>query len=183
MPLILISLLASVFSVLSSQLKLTSHIEDDGNWWLVFGSYWTGIKLIPLSASTGKPSSSAIYPLAARETNGGAIEAPLLFKYGGYYYLFTSWDRCCAGTSSTYNIRVGRATSVTGPYEDQSGVPLILGGGTLVLGSHNSIIGPGGQSVYQDTDAVVLDYHWYTSTTSNLGINFLNFSTGWPVAY
>jgi hypothetical protein len=63
-----------------------------------------------LSASTGKPLSSTVYSLASRPAHGGAIEAPVLFKDGGYYYLFTSWDKCCAGTSSTYNIRVGRAT-------------------------------------------------------------------------
>ena len=64
-----------------------------------------------LSASTGMPSACPMYSLATRPTNvGGAIEASGLFKQGGYYYLFTSWDRCCAGTDSTYNIRVGRAT-------------------------------------------------------------------------
>jgi len=160
-----------------------SLVIDGSNWWLVLGSFWTGIKLIPLSSSTGKPSSSTVYSLATRTANGGAIEAPGIFKSGSYYYLFTSWDTCCAGTSSTYNIRVGRATSITGPYVDASGVALTSGGGTLVLASHSSIIGPGGQSVYQDTDAVVLVYHWYTSTTSNLGINLLDFSSGWPVAY
>lgn len=97
-----------------------------------------------------------------------------------------SRDKCCDGLSSTYNIRVGRSTSITGPYVDASGVAMTSGGGTLVLESHGSvslfttlhilapelnlrlhqIIGPGGQSVYQDTDAVVLVYHWYTATTS-----------------
>lgn len=43
------------------------------------------------------------------------------------------------GTSSTYNIRVGRATSVAGPYVDASGVSLLNGGGTLVLASHDSV--------------------------------------------
>ncbi|CAE7232665.1 unnamed protein product, partial [Rhizoctonia solani] len=112
-----------------------------------------------------------------------AVEAPIIVKNGSYYYLFTSWDTCCAGTSSTYNVRVGRSTSITGPYVDQSGVALTSGGGTLVLASHGSIIGPGGQSVFQDTDAWVIDYHYYTSTGSLLGINLLDFSSGWPVAY
>lgn len=50
--------------------------------------------------------------------------------------------KCCSrpvGTSSTYNIRVGRSTSVTGGFVDKSGVALTSGGGTLVLGSHDSV--------------------------------------------
>ena len=48
--------------------------------------------------------------LAARKPGGTtAVEASTIFKYGSFYYLFTSWDRCCSGTNSTYNIRVGRS--------------------------------------------------------------------------
>ncbi|CAE6381027.1 unnamed protein product [Rhizoctonia solani] len=114
-------------------------------------------------------------------SGGGAVEAPMLIKNGNYYYLFTSWDKCCDGTSSTYNIRVGRSTSITGPYVDKSGVALTSGGGTEILGSHGSIIGPGGQSVFKDTDGWVIDYHYYTRTGSLLGLNLLDFSSGWPV--
>ncbi|KAF8750539.1 Glycosyl hydrolases family 43 [Rhizoctonia solani] len=134
-----------------------------------------------IGSSTGKPSGSTIYSLAKRTAGGGAVEAPMLIKNGNYYYLFTSWDKCCDGTSSTYNIRIGRSTSITGPYVDESGVALMSGGGTEILGSHGSIIGPGGQSVFKDTDGWVIDYHYYTSTGSLLGINLLNFASGWPV--
>ncbi|KAF8671175.1 Glycosyl hydrolases family 43 [Rhizoctonia solani] len=158
-----------------------SLIIDGNNWWLTFGSFWSGIKLVPLGSSTGKPSGSTIYSLAKRTAGGGAVEAPMLIKNGNYYYLFTSWDKCCDGTSSTYNIRIGRSTSITGPYVDESGVALMSGGGTEILGLHGSIIGPGGQSVFKDTDGWVIDYHYYTSTGSLLGINLLNFASGWPV--
>ncbi|KAG8710184.1 hypothetical protein FRC09_000250 [Ceratobasidium sp. 395] len=158
-------------------------IIDGSNWWLSLGSFWTGIKLIPLSSSTGKPSGSTVYSIAKRTSGGGAVEAPIIVKNGSYYYLFTSWDKCCSGTSSTYNIRVGRSSSITGPYVDQAGVSLSSGGGTLILGSHDAIIGPGGQSIFKDTDAWVIDYHYYTSTTSKLGVNLLDFSSGWPVVY
>lgn len=154
---------------------------DGSNWYLSLGSFWTGIKLEALSASTGKPSSSSVSSLAQRTAGGGAIEASVIFKYGSYYYLFTSWDKCCAGTSSTYNIRVGRSSSATSGYVDKSGVALTSGGGTLVLGSHDSIIGPGGQDIMQDGDGPILVYHYYTSSGSFLGINRLDFSSGWPV--
>ncbi|KAG6837620.1 hypothetical protein H0H93_006141 [Arthromyces matolae] len=112
--------------------------------------------------------SIPITSLAQRTANSGAIEASVIYKYGSYYYLFTSWDNCCEGTSSTYNIRVGRSTSPTGGYVDQSGVSLLNGGGTLVLQTHDSIYGPGGQDLMTDNDGPILVYHYYTSTGSYL---------------
>ena len=43
-----------------------------GTKWLVFGSYWSGIKLFQLDASTGKPASASpvLYPLAQRPRAG-----------------------------------------------------------------------------------------------------------------
>ncbi|QRV76402.1 glycoside hydrolase family 43 protein [Ceratobasidium sp. AG-Ba] len=159
-------------------------IIDGNNWWLTLGSFWSGIKLVQLNPSTGKLLNSDIHSLAQRSIDdGGAIEAPMIVKNGGFYYLFTSWDTCCNGTLSTYNVRVGRSTSITGPYVDQDGVALMSGGGTLILGAHDSVIGPGGQHVWKDRDAWVIDYHYYTSTGSLLGINLVDFSSGWPVVY
>lgn len=156
-------------------------IIDGSNWYLAFGSWWTGIKQIKISSSTGKPSSSSVTALAQRSSTSLGIEAAAMYKYGSYWYLFTSWDVCCQGTSSTYNIRVGRSTSVTGGFVDKSGVALTSGGGTLVLSTHDAIYGPGGQDVYDDGDGPILVYHYYTSSGSWLGINRLDFSSGWPV--
>ncbi|KAG8761624.1 hypothetical protein FRC14_000008 [Serendipita sp. 396] len=155
---------------------------DGSKWYLVFGSWSSGIAILDINPSTGKPLSTSLTKLASRSSSVG-IEAPVIIKSGSYYYLFTSWDKCCAGLSSTYNIRVGRSTSVKGPYVDQAGVNLTSGGGTLVLATHGSIVGPGGQSVFQTGGVWYLVYHYYTSSGSNLGINRLTFSTGWPVAY
>ncbi|KAF5361685.1 hypothetical protein D9758_007337 [Tetrapyrgos nigripes] len=156
-------------------------IIEGSNWWLSLGSFWTGIKLQSLNPSTGKPSSSDVIGLAERTANNGAIEASVIYKNGDFFYLFTSWDNCCQGTSSTYNIRVGRSSTVDGGYVDQDGVPLTEGGGTLVLGTHGNIVGPGGQDVFDDVDGPILVYHYYTSAGSFLGINLLDFSSGWPV--
>ncbi|KAJ6512011.1 glycoside hydrolase family 43 protein [Mycena vitilis] len=154
---------------------------DGSAWYLSLGSFWTGIKLETLSASSGKPSSSAVTSLATRTADSGAIEASVIYKSGSFYYLFSSWDICCDGTSSTYNIRVGRSSSVSGPYVDESGVDLLNGGGTLVLAAHDNIFGPGGQDLFTDTDGTVMVYHYYTSAGTFLGINLLDFSSGWPV--
>lgn len=153
---------------------------ENGKWYLTFGSFWTGIKMVPISPSSGKPTTSTLSSIARRTTAGGAVEASNIYKYGNYYYLFVSWDKCCSGTSSTYNIRVGRSSSVTGPYVDRNGVAMTNGGGTLVLGTRNGVIGPGGQDVFTDADGPILVYHYYTSTGHHLGINRLDFSSGWP---
>ena len=88
--------------------------------------------------SDGTLKSTTVTSIAQR-ASPDAVEASAIFQYNGYYYLFTSWDTCCQGTSSTYNIRVGRSTSVAGTYVDKSGVSLLSGGGTLVLGTHDSV--------------------------------------------
>lgn len=163
-------------------------VDGDGKWWLSFGSWWTGIKMIQINPATGKQLSSNTtrYSLASRPTGTKAVEAPSIVKRGGYYYLFASYDTCCAGTSSTYKVKVGRATSVTGPYHDKNGVPMTNNGGTAVLESHGSVIGPGGQSIMNDSDGDLIVYHYYDGNdngTPKLGVNLLNWSTGWPVAY
>ncbi|MFD7654254.1 arabinan endo-1,5-alpha-L-arabinosidase [Actinosynnema sp. NPDC059797] len=158
-------------------------IDDQGRWWLSFGSFWSGIKMVALNPSTGKRSDSTIRSIASR--NGGPIEAPTIVKRGNYYYLYVSFDYCCRGASSTYRVMVGRSTSVTGPYLDRNGRDLNSGGGTEILATHGSVIGPGHQDVFTDVDADVLAYHYYTSSgAALLGINLLAYDgQGWPYAY
>lgn len=144
--------------------------------------------MIQIDQSTGKQlaGNTTRYPLASRPTGTKAVEAPTIVERGGYYYLFASYDVCCNGTASTYKVKVGRATSITGPYVDKSGVGLLANGGTPVLESHGSVIGPGGQSVLADADGDLIVYHYYDGNdngTPKLGINLLNWSRGWPVAY
>ena len=89
-------------------------LDDAGEPWLAFGSYWSGLKLIKLDAATGKrtDANQTIYAIAQRPADGPggtAIEAPFIVKHGEFYYLFASFDACCRGRDSTYNVRVGRA--------------------------------------------------------------------------
>ena len=42
----------------------------------------------------------------------------------GWYYLLATHGSCCAGADSGYNIRVGRARKVTGPFLDPDGIAL-----------------------------------------------------------
>ena len=65
-----------------------------------------------LDASTGNWTGSAVTPAASRSAASGtqAIEGSGMYKSGGEYYVFSSWDACCIGASDTYNIRVGRSS-------------------------------------------------------------------------
>ena len=129
--------------------------------WLSFGSFWSGIKLRKLDATTGKPATddTTVYALASR--NGGAIEASSIISHGGYYYLFVSFDACCKGTSSTYRTMVGRATRITGPYTDKAGTDMMQGAAEQLLASQGRYIGPGGGTAWRDGDTYLYVFHYY----------------------
>ncbi|WP_103349941.1 arabinan endo-1,5-alpha-L-arabinosidase [Amycolatopsis sp. CA-128772] len=156
-------------------------VDDQGRWWLAFGSFWSGIELIRLDPATGLRQGTGITAIAGR--GGGAIEAPFIVERGQYYYQYVSFDLCCRGASSTYRVMVGRSTSVTGPYADRNGVPMTSGGGTEVLAGHGSIHGPGHEAVLADNDGDLLLYHYYADNgAALLGINRLTYdAAGWPV--
>ncbi|MER7729153.1 arabinan endo-1,5-alpha-L-arabinosidase [Streptomyces sp. NPDC096323] len=158
-------------------------VDAQGRWWLDFGSFWSGIKMIAINPSSGLRADTSIRSIAGR--NGGPIEAPYIFRHGNYYYQYVSFDYCCQGASSTYRIMVGRSTSVTGPFTDRNGVAMTAGGGTEILAGHGSIHGPGGQSILADTDHDILNYHYYADNgTPLLGINWIGYdSAGWPYVY
>ena len=116
--------------------------DSDGSLWLTFGSYWTGIKLIQLDSQTGKQMAPDSKPLAIAHNE--SIEASYLCRHDNFYYLFVNWGGCCAGPKSTYNIRIGRSKSVTGPYLDKAGMDMLHSGGSLFLPTTNGpLIGPG----------------------------------------
>jgi len=116
--------------------------DSDGSPWLTFGSYWTGIKLIQLDPKTGMriAPDSKVFSLAYNES----IEASYLCRHDDYYYLFVNWGSCCQGPKSTYNIRIGRSKTITGPYLDKAGVDMLKKGGSVFLATTNGpLIGPG----------------------------------------
>jgi len=131
--------------------------DSEGSLWLTFGSYWTGIKLIQLDSLTGKriAPDSKMHSLAYNDS----IEASYLCRHDDYYYLFVNWGSCCRGVESTYNIRVGRSKTVTGPYVDKAGNDLLHSGGSLFLATTNGpLIGPGHAGTL-----AALGRQWFTS--------------------
>lgn len=169
-------------------------VVDDTGWWLSFGSFWSGLKMVRLDPHTGlvDPKHKRLHALATRPRSvEGAIEAPYVVRHDNFYYLFSAFDFCCRGTASTYRTMAGRSTSVTGPYVDRAGRQLTAGGGTQVLASHGSIVGPGHPAVLHDGSSAgsgdwMLVYHYYfsdlTPATGRLAINKLDWVDGWPVA-
>lgn len=177
-----------------------NYIEDaKGRGWLVFGSFWGGIRMIALDAKTGQRSAvdTKVYPIATRSKpensepakpglppNYQAIEAPYIVRHGEFFYLFVSWDLCCRGTHSTYRTMVGRSKDVTGPYVDRDGKPMMEGGGTQILSPNDKWLGPGGESVFQrKSEPDLLVFHAYDATTGRpaMHISTIAWKDGWPV--
>jgi len=161
----------------------TNVVDADGNDWLAFGSFWSGIKMRRLDRKTGKLSKddATLYSLASRR-DPAAIEAPAIIRHGDKYFLFVSFDLCCRGKDSTYKIMVGRAEKITGPYYDRDGKSMMAGDGTLLLQGSNNWRGPGGQSVFSDPAGDVMAFHSYSAETgrANLKIARIVWENGWP---
>jgi arabinan endo-1,5-alpha-L-arabinosidase len=155
--------------------------------WMALGSWNdTGIRRRRIDPETGKLSSEddSLYALANRpRADENAIEAPYIIRRNDLYYLFVSFDDCCQGVDSDYNIRVGRSESVTGPYVDREGTPMTEGGGTLVLEGWAEWKGPGHNAVLQEEGETFLVYHAYSvpDGTPTLRISPLEWEEGWPV--
>ncbi|HEX4342011.1 MAG TPA: beta-galactosidase [Verrucomicrobiae bacterium] len=158
--------------------------DAQGRLWLVFGSYWSGIKLVELDPKTGHriTPDSPVYSLAKKKE----IEASYITAHDGWYYLFVNWGICCRGEDSTYNIRMGRSREITGPYLDENGNDMLIGGGTLFLGSEGRFIGPGHAGILREGENEFVSFHFYDGAHAGrqtLGIRRLNWDdNGWPRA-
>ena len=139
-------------------------IDDAGTPWLAFGSFWSGLKMVKLT-STGARADTMLYSLANGANSRGSLEGGWIFKRCGYYYLFSSWGSCCSGAYD-YNIRVGRSTTVTGPYVDQAGTSLMSGGGTLLVKGDASWTAPGHNAVITYNNKTYNVYHALKGSSS-----------------
>ena len=116
---------------------------SDGQLYLAFGSFWTGLKMVLLDRATGKAQPGAeLMPIASRP-GADAIEGACIVPRGAYYYLFCSHDFTGRGLESTYKVVVGRASTVTGPFVDRAGRMMLEGGGTTVVASDDDGAVPG----------------------------------------
>ncbi|MDR0869315.1 MAG: arabinan endo-1,5-alpha-L-arabinosidase [Planctomycetaceae bacterium] len=155
-------------------------VDDDAKAYLLWGSYWTGIKGVEVDAKTGKPFKykdgelkiPADYRTVANrgQDEDQSIEAAYVIKRSGFYYLFTSRGNCCDGVKSDYRIVLGRGKSPLGPYFDKDGKRLDKGGGTLFLASDEKWKGPGHNGILRTKDGKdYLFLHAYDADNAKAG--------------
>lgn len=173
--------------------------------YLVFGSFWAGIQAVPLDPATGLvPPGAKVTNIASRDQPGSsqAIEGAFMVRNGTEFWLFVSWNKCCQGAQSNYEVRVGRAPSPLGPFVDAAGTPMLAGGGTYLIGGANSEGNPvpgrgfgwaagGGQSLLRSSPGspagpragVAMILHGYDGVTGDPWANIVNvdWSGSWPV--
>jgi arabinan endo-1,5-alpha-L-arabinosidase len=142
-------------------------VDDDGRWWLVYGSFNAGIRLIELDPSTGRAKS----PISPVALSSGIGEGSDIIRNNGYYYLFLSTGSCCNGLSSTYQIIYGRATNVTGPYLNRNGGSINSATEHLLPPGSDGNPGQGGQSFFKENNQFYMVYHAYQPPAGNPTLN------------
>ena len=104
--------------------------DQEGNLWMVFGSWFGGIYLLKLDEETGLRDYSTTYETVPNESDayygyklaGGfsvSGEGPYIIYKDGYYYLFLSYGGLVA--DGGYQIRIFRSENIAGPYVDEAG--------------------------------------------------------------
>lgn len=157
--------------------------DDKGKPYLFWGSFH-GIYGVPLSED-GLTVKGDTFRIA-----GNAYEATYIYKRKGYYYFIGSVGSCCEGVKSRYHLKVGRATSIKGPYLDQSGKPLLNNGGTLLLEGNKGetgFAGPGhnGDIITDKAGDTWLLYHGFRKENDKKGrvmlLDKITWENDWPV--
>jgi len=159
-------------------------VDDAGTPWMAFGSFWSGLKIIKLDTTGARADTAAPVGIANGANSRGSLEGAWIFKNCGYYYLFSSWGACCDGAYD-YNMRVGRSTSVTGPYVDKAGTSLMMGGGTLLVQGNSTVHAPGHNAVITYNNKTYNLYHALNSSNGNASLHIAEIAwdaQGWPVS-
>lgn len=156
---------------------------NDGRLWLVYGSYFGYIRLVELDSRTGQRHDPNEKPIDLAIN----CEAAIMIHHDGWYYLLATHGSCCRGADSGYNIRVGRAKKVSGPFLDHEGIDMIQGGGKLFLGSSGRFIGPGHFGLIDLGGGVQKFSMHYEADLDRGGASVLEirpllWKDGWPVA-
>lgn len=183
-------------------------VTPEGEHWLIYGSWHSGIAALKLNPATGKPDKlETINDYGLRIAGRGnvatnrwqALEAPeIIFNEAtGYYYLFLAYDEL----SVAYNTRVARSKNITGPYVGIDGGNITDGAQSWPLlthpyafNNHTGWVGISHCSVFQNP----VTKEWYYASQGRLppnvpGINVSNAvmmghvrqiywnEEGWPV--
>lgn len=123
-------------------------ITDNGEHWMIYGSWHSGIAAVKLNPETGKVAADLGKPwgtdadiaaygklIATRQMGNRwqGSEGPEVIYKDGYYYLFLAYD----GLDVPYNTRVARSQNIDGPYLDKNGTNISeVGGDALPVVTH-----------------------------------------------
>ena len=168
--------------------------HETGQKYMVYGSFWHGIHIKELNddGTVKDPDTVGTRIMSRKDGIGGPEGAYIIYNENTeYYYLFTSFDNL----SDTYNIRVARSKSITGPYVDQNGVDVDrfdaednTPTGYKLMGSWqfpngNTYYGPGHCSVLNDNGHWYLVHHQRTvkGGIATLNVRYMVWNDGWPV--
>ncbi|OBU01332.1 hypothetical protein VE01_00594 [Pseudogymnoascus verrucosus] len=169
-------------------------IQVGTSYLLSFGSFWGDIYQVAMNSAATKTAGTAAYQIEYNPSGSHACEGSFIFYNAGYYYLTWSQGICCGYDTSKpaagaeYKIMMCRSSSATGGFVDKNGADCKNGGGSVLLESHGTVYGPGGQGVFTDSSLGLVLYYHYANTNVGLGDgaylfgwNKLTWSNGWPV--
>ncbi|AHM62249.1 beta-xylosidase [Flammeovirgaceae bacterium 311] len=167
------------------------YIEEGGEKYLFWGSFH-GIYAVALTEDGRGVSGDKV------EIADTHLEGVYIYKKGDYYYLFASEGSCCDGANSTYRLRVGRSSSLLGPYVDKQGNDLKAGPyGEVILQTNREaygFAGPGHNSeiITDDEGTDWILYHAIKKTNPYLDngtnrralmLDKLLWEEGWPTIH
>lgn len=184
-------------------------VTPEGQHWLIYGSWHTGIAAVQINPDNGKPYQlNTIDDYGTRIAGRGNIAvnrwqalegAEIIYNAAtGYYYLFMAYDEL----SVAYNTRVARSTNILGPYYGMDGQNVSQGAECWPMvthpykfNNHTGWVGISHCAVFPDPDK---NNKWYFASQARLpenvpGINASNAvmmghvreiqwtADGWPV--
>ena len=159
----------------------TYIVTPEGDHWLIYGSWHSGIPEVKLDSATGKPTKLSVLAdygtRIARRINNDANrwqgqEGPEIMynPKTGYYYLFLAYDEL----SVNYNTRVCRSKTITGPFYGYNGANVTLGADCYPVithpykfNNHSGWVGFSHCCVFQDP----LTEQWYYCSQARLPAN------------
>lgn len=164
-------------------------ITPEGEHWLIYGSWHSGIAAVQVNPETGKPDQlENVEDYGTRIAGRGnvnsnrwqALEGPEIIynEQTGYYYLFLAYDEL----SVAYNTRVVRSQNITGPYVGMDGANVTEGAEAwpiithpYAFNGHPGWVGFSHPSVFQDPET----NEWFYASQARLpenvpGINVSN---------
>ena len=159
--------------------------EENGDAYLVFGSYWKGIYMRKLDCETGKldEGDPTLWHLAK---GNGEMEAASIIKKDGYYYLLVAMGTL--RKNATYYLAVGRSESLFGPYVDKRGRPMLEGYTSRLTEWKDGVQGAAHGEIFLDDDGTYyfVSEFWKDRSEASPTVSLLITSLvwnddGWPV--